>query len=364
MPAFDKLVHEIDSRYCLGPKARPLVQEAFRLISKQPGGIGDIVRRFRDAGFAVEVASWLGGSDPVPLSGQEVEQTLGSEVVSGIANKIGVSQRITRTILGYTIPSIIVLRAQGGAVPSALRASVSRIFGLAIPRSTSRPEEITKHSTQQIRPSITEDSGATPVLGGMIIPCTTLLLTLALALGYYVGTRDREVIQSLPVSPQIAPPLASLPVASMIEPLPFSNENYAFVPIAGSGATPRQSAPKFPAIYFVANSAEVLPSSKPLVLKAARLIKQLPAGNVVEIAGYTHSVGSPTTNMRLSQRRANAVREALVRAGVNPAMLNAKGYGGSNPLTLVSQNGTVEGRSNGLDRRRNDRRVEFSISQR
>src|ERR1700731_1188340 len=247
--------------------------------------------------------------------------------------------------------------AQGGAVPSALRASVLRIFGLAIPRFPSRPEEITKHTTQQIRPSITEASGATPVLGGLIIPCTTLLLTLALALGYYVGTSDRGVIQSSPVSPQIAP-LASLPVASMIEPLPFSNENYAFVPIAGSGATPKQSAPKFPAIYFVANSAEVLPSSKPLVLKAARLIKQLPAGNVVEIAGYTHSVGSPTTNMRLSQRRANAVREALVRAGVNPAMLNAKGYGGSNPLTLVSQSVTVEGRSNGrAGRRRNDRRA-------
>jgi outer membrane protein OmpA-like peptidoglycan-associated protein/uncharacterized protein YidB (DUF937 family) len=358
---FDNLVADIDARYCLGPKAAPFIQETSRLVTKYPGGIGGVVRRFRDAGFAVEVASWLGGSDPVPLSGQEVEQTLGSEVVSGIANKIGVSQRFAGTILGYAIPSIIVLMAQGGAVPSALRASVLRIFGLAIPRFPSRPEEITKHTTQQIPPSITEGSDATPVLGGLIIPCTTLLLTLALALGYYVGTSDREVIQSSPVSPQIAP-LASLPVASMIEPLPSSNENYAFVPIAGSGATPRQSAPKFPAIYFVANSAEVLPSSKPLVLKAARLIKQLPAGNVVEIAGYTHS---GTTNMRLSQRRANAVREALVRAGVNPAMLNAKGYGDSNPLTLVSQNGTVEGRSNGLaGRRRNDRRVEFSINQR
>jgi uncharacterized protein YidB (DUF937 family) len=261
---FDNLVDDIDARYCLGPKAAPFIQETSRLVTKHPGGIGGVVRRFRDAGFAVEVASWLGGSDPVPLSGQEVEQTLGSEVVSGIANKIGVSQRFAGTILGYAIPSIIVLMAQGGAVPSALRASVLRIFGLAIPRFPSRPEEITKHTTQQIPPSITEGSDATPVLGGLIIPCTTLLLTLALALGYYVGTSDREVIQSSPVSPQIAP-LASLPVASMIEPLPSSNENYAFVPIAGSGATPRQSA------------------------------------------------------------------------------------GGSNPLTLVSQNGTVEGRSNGLN---------------
>jgi hypothetical protein len=57
MVTFDNLVHEIDARYCLGPKAAPLIQETSRLVSKQPGGIGGVVRRFRDAGFAVEVAS-------------------------------------------------------------------------------------------------------------------------------------------------------------------------------------------------------------------------------------------------------------------------------------------------------------------
>ena len=383
MVTFDNLVHEIDARYCLGSKTAPLIQETSRLVSKQPGGIGGVVRRFRDAGFAVEAASWLEGSDPVPLSGQEVEQTLGSEVVSGIANKIGVSQRFARTILGYAIPSIIVLLAQGGAVPSALRASVSRIFGLAIPRSPSRPEEITKHTTQQIQPSITEGSGATPMLSGLTISCATLLITLALVLGYYVGASDREIIQPSPISAQIAP-VASLHVASMLNPSPFSNENYAFVPIAGSGATetamaswafwgdrdknqtgtPSQSALKFPTIYFIANSAEILSTSNPLLLKVARLIKQLPAGTLVEVAGYTHNIGSPTINMQLSQRRANAVRRALVRAGVDPALLTAKGYGGSHDLTLASQHGTVEGRSSGVagDRRRNDRRVEFSIN--
>jgi outer membrane protein OmpA-like peptidoglycan-associated protein/uncharacterized protein YidB (DUF937 family) len=383
MVTFDNLVHEIDARYCLGPKAAPLIQETSRLVSKQPGGVGGVVRRFRDAGFAVEAASWLEGSDPVPLSGQEVEQTLGSEVVSGIANKIGESQHFTRTILGYAIPGIIVLLAQGGAVPSALRASVSRIFGLAIPRSPSRPQEITKHTPQQIRPSITEGSGATPVLGGSIILCTTLLVTLALVLGYYVGASDREVIQSSPISAQIAP-VVPLHVTSMLKPLPFSNENYAFVPIAGRGTTeiataswafwgdrdknqtgaPSQTALKFPTIYFIANSAEILSTSNPLLLKAARLIKQLPAGTLVEVAGYTHNIGSPTINMQLSQRRANAVLRALVRAGVDPAMLTAKGYASSRDLTLASQNGTVEGRSSGVvgDRRRNDRRVEFSIT--
>jgi outer membrane protein OmpA-like peptidoglycan-associated protein/uncharacterized protein YidB (DUF937 family) len=389
MTAFDKLIQEIGSRYCLGPKAYALVQETLDLIKRQPGGIGGFVNRFKAAGFAVEVASWLGGPDPVPLSGQEVEQTLGSDVISGIANKIGLSQRFARTILGYAIPKIIVLRAQDGAIPSAIRASASSFLDSAIPLSSSPVEEITQPGAEQIRPSRTEHRGPAPVLGGLIIPGAALLITLGLLLGYFIGAGDRGAIQSAPIVAQNAP-VPSPPgsqalyegdaltvggtipdadrdriMSSLKSPL---GPQFAFATIAGSGATnqvcaPNQSTLKFPTIYFAANSAEVPSSSNPLLRQAAGLIKQLPAGTLVEIRGYTHSIGSPTINMQLSQRRANAVRRALVHAGVDPAMLSAKGYGSSH--SLANKNGTVEGRSNSMmeDRRRNDRRVEFSIAQ-
>jgi outer membrane protein OmpA-like peptidoglycan-associated protein/uncharacterized protein YidB (DUF937 family) len=389
MAAFDKLIQEIGSRYCLGPKAYALVQETLDLIKRQPGGIGGFVNRFKAAGFAVEVASWLGGPDPVPLSGQEVEQTLGGDVISGIANKIGVSQRFARTILGYTIPKIIVLRAQGGAIPPAIRAWAASFLESAIPLSSYPVEKITQHGAEQIRPSRTEHSGAAPVLGGLIIPSAALLITLGLLLGYFIGAGDHGVIQSVPIVAQNAP-VPSPPgsqarfegnavtvggtipdadrdriMSSLKSPL---GPQFAFATIAGSGATnqvcaPNQSALKFPTIYFAANSAEVLSSSNPLLRQAAGLIKQLPAGTLVEIRGYTHSIGSPTINMQLSQRRANAVRRALVHAGVDPAMLSAKGYGSSH--SLASKNGTTEGRSISTieDRLRKDRRVEFSIAQ-
>jgi uncharacterized protein YidB (DUF937 family) len=120
MATFDKLIQEIDSQFCIGPKACPLVQETLSLISGQPGGIGGFLDRFKAAGFTVEVSSWLGGPDPVPLLGQEVEQTLGCDVISEIANKAGVTQSFARTILGYAIPKIIVLLAPDGTIPSAL----------------------------------------------------------------------------------------------------------------------------------------------------------------------------------------------------------------------------------------------------
>jgi outer membrane protein OmpA-like peptidoglycan-associated protein/uncharacterized protein YidB (DUF937 family) len=384
MAAFDKLIQEIGSRYCLGPKAYPLVEETLGLIKRQPGGIGGFVNRFKAAGFAVEVASWLGGPDPVPLSGQEVEQTLGSDVISGIANKIGVNQRFVRTILGYAIPEIIVLRAQRGAIPPAISAWAASFRDSATP-----VEEITQPGAEHIRPSRTEHGGPAPVLGGLIIPGAALLITLGLLLGYFIGAGDRGAIQSARIVAQNAraasPPGSqalfdgdavtvggAIPdadrdriMSSLKSPL---GPQFAFATISGvSGKNqvwaPNRSALKFPTIYFAANSAEVLSSSNPLLRQAAGLIKQLPAGTLVEIRGYTYSIGSPTINMQLSQWRANAVRRALVHAGVDPAMLSAKGYGSSH--SLASKNGTVEGRSNSMmeDRRRDDRRVEFGIAQ-
>jgi OOP family OmpA-OmpF porin len=92
-------------------------------------------------------------------------------------------------------------------------------------------------------------------------------------------------------------------------------------------------------------------------------MKQLPAGTTVRISGYTDSVGTQAANMRLSQRRANAVRQVLVDARVNPTMLSSNGYGSSH--SLASKNGTTEGRSISTieDRLRKDRRVEFSVVQ-
>jgi len=104
MATFDKLIEDIGSRFCLGPKASLLVREILDLISGQPGGIDGFLNRFKAAGFAVEVASWLDGPDPVPLSGDEVEQTLGCDAISEIANKVGISQSFARTILGDAIP--------------------------------------------------------------------------------------------------------------------------------------------------------------------------------------------------------------------------------------------------------------------
>ena len=52
---------------------------------------------------------------------------------------------------------------------------------------------------------------------------------------------------------------------------------------------------------------------------------------VIEIAGHTDNVGNPAANIKLSQDRANAVRDYLISHGVEAGRVQAKGYGDKQP---------------------------------
>lgn len=103
-------------------------------------------------------------------------------------------------------------------------------------------------------------------------------------------------------------------------------------------------------IYFNSGSAVLLDASEPMLRQVAEVVKAGPAGQLT-VEGHTDNIGSAPYNQDLSERRANAVRNALVmRYGVPAARLSAKGYGLTRP---VEDNATPEGRAR-------NRRVELS----
>lgn len=92
-------------------------------------------------------------------------------------------------------------------------------------------------------------------------------------------------------------------------------------------------------LFFPVNEYELLPQSENELMRVAEIIK---AKNLrVEISGHTDSSGDPKKNMVLSRQRAESVRTFLIKQGCDAALLVAKGYGATRP---ISDNETVEGK--------------------
>ena len=104
-------------------------------------------------------------------------------------------------------------------------------------------------------------------------------------------------------------------------------------------------------VNFPTAGAEIPPESLPLIREAATRLRQLPPGTVIEVSGHTDNTGDPEINRTLSQRRAEAVRAALVAGGAPADQLVAKGYGSGQP---VADNATEDGRFR-------NRRIEYRV---
>ena len=76
-----------------------------------------------------------------------------------------------------------------------------------------------------------------------------------------------------------------------------------------------------------------------------------PTANI-EIGGHTDNIGPIGGNIRLSERRANAVRDYLIFGGIEASRLTAVGYGPDQP---IASNDTAEGRAA-------NRRIEFTVT--
>lgn len=98
----------------------------------------------------------------------------------------------------------------------------------------------------------------------------------------------------------------------------------------------------FVALYlnFDTGKATLQADAAPQLDQIAQMLKASPLK--LEIAGHTDSVGKPEDNQKLSEARAQTVRQELLKRGATADRLTAKGYGPSSPL---ADNRTEEGRA-------------------
>ncbi len=101
-------------------------------------------------------------------------------------------------------------------------------------------------------------------------------------------------------------------------------------------------------INFDVDKASLKPESMGTLNMILRVMKDNPDLKF-EIDGYTDNSGLAAHNLTLSQERADAVKDELIKLGIDPSRLTAKGFGDTKP---ISDNNTPEGKAN-------NRRVEF-----
>jgi len=97
----------------------------------------------------------------------------------------------------------------------------------------------------------------------------------------------------------------------------------------------------FDRLLFETGSATLKPESEAQLKSVAQILQAYP--NVkARVGGYTDNSGNAAANLKLSESRAQNVREELEKLGVASGRLDAKGYGAEHP---VGDNSTAEGRA-------------------
>src|SRR3546814_15155337 len=91
---------------------------------------------------------------------------------------------------------------------------------------------------------------------------------------------------------------------------------------------------RFEDVHFAFDKSDLTDYSKQMLDDAANVVskvsEQYPSLKV-DISGHTDSTGSDGYNQGLSERRANAVKQYLLRKGVEPGRLSTYAYGDSKP---------------------------------
>lgn len=104
-------------------------------------------------------------------------------------------------------------------------------------------------------------------------------------------------------------------------------------------------------IQFETGKAVIIKKSYPILDEIAKVFIDNPT-YIIEVQGHTDNVGKADVNLYLSEKRAQAVRDYLVKKGVDASRMTAHGYGSTMP---IDDNSTKAGRAK-------NRRVEFKIT--
>ena len=94
-------------------------------------------------------------------------------------------------------------------------------------------------------------------------------------------------------------------------------------------------------IYFDTGKWKVKPEGYPIIDQLVGYMKDNQKIRIM-IEGHTDNVGSPASNKTLSQKRAESIKDEMVKRGIDPGRIETLGLGASQP---IADNSTADGRT-------------------
>jgi uncharacterized protein YidB (DUF937 family) len=101
------------------------------LVCGQGAGLQGLVKAFGENGLGDIVGSWVGKSTSLPISAQQIQQALGSEMLQQLATQHGLEVRAVASQLAQHLPGIVDRLTPNGIVPApgALHALLKGMLG-------------------------------------------------------------------------------------------------------------------------------------------------------------------------------------------------------------------------------------------
>ncbi len=81
------------------------------------GGLSAIVAKLQQAGFGDQVKSWIGTGQNLPISAQQLQQVLGSDLFKQLAARFGIPVDQLSTVLAQVLPAVVDQASPKGTLP-------------------------------------------------------------------------------------------------------------------------------------------------------------------------------------------------------------------------------------------------------
>ncbi len=112
-----------------GQQQNPLMQIALQIL-QQNGGVGGLLDKFRQGGYADQADSWQSTGQNAPISGNALQEVLGSGAIGQIAQQLGLSHGEAAGGLAQVLPQVIDKLTPNGEVPANDNDLVSQALAL------------------------------------------------------------------------------------------------------------------------------------------------------------------------------------------------------------------------------------------